>query len=120
MKSKLLLRIAIAFIFVHLLGHSIGHVGWDKPKDPKMQEVVQAMKGYSGEFMGATKSMADYYNGYSLIMFVVFVMSIFLLWTVSGFIETNRSIAVRILYPMAAAYITLSAIEFVYFFPFAA
>ena len=72
MKSKLLLRIACLLILVHLLGHSLGHLQWDKPKDPKMKEVVDMMKGYSTEFMGATKSMANYYEGYSLIMFFVF------------------------------------------------
>jgi hypothetical protein len=120
MKAKVLLRIAAALILVHLLGHGVGHAAWDKPEDPKMQEVVAAMKGYSAEFMGATKSMADYYNGYSLIMFGLYGMTILILWFASGFINEQRTIAVKILYPVAITYLAFGVIEYISFFPFAA
>ena len=120
MKAKVLLRIAAALILIHLLGHSVGHSIWDKPEDLKMQEVVAAMKGYSAEFMGATKSMGDYYNGYSLIMFGLYAMTIFVLWFASGFINEQRTIAVKILYPIAITYLAFGVIEYISFFPFAA
>lgn len=120
MKSKLLLRIACVLILVHLLGHSMGHLQWDKPKDPKMKEVVDLMKSYSTEFMGATKSMANYYEGYSLIMFFVFAMTILILWSVSSFIDTHKDFAVKILYPIAITYLAFGVIEYFYFFIFAA
>ena len=120
MKAKILLRIAAALILVHLLGHGVGHSAWDKPEDPKMQEVVSAMKGYSAEFMGATKSMADYYNGYSLIIFGLYAMTILILWFASGFINEHRTIAAKILYPVAIAYLAFGVIEYISFFPFAA
>jgi len=37
-KPKLFLRTACVLILVHLAGHFIGHTGWKKPADPKMQE----------------------------------------------------------------------------------
>jgi hypothetical protein len=120
MKSKILLRIACLLILVHLLGHSLGHLSWDKPKDPKMKEVVDVMKGYSTEFMGASKSMANYYEGYSIIMFFVFVMTILILWSVSTFVDTNKQIAMKILYPIAITYLAFGVIEYLYFFLFAA
>jgi hypothetical protein len=120
MKSKILLRVACLLILVHLLGHSLGHLSWDKPKDPKMKEVVDMMKGYSTEFMGASKSMANYYEGYSIIMFFVFAMTIMILWSVSSFIETNKPIAVKILYPIAITYLAFGVVEYLYFFLFAA
>jgi hypothetical protein len=120
MKSKILLRIACVLILIHLLGHSMGHLQWDKPKDPKMKEVVDLMKSYSSQFMGATKSMANYYEGYSLIMFFVFAMTILILWSASNFIDTNKDIAVKILYPIAIAYLAFGVIEYFYFFIFAA
>lgn len=120
MKSKILLRIACVLILVHLLGHSMGHLQWDKPKDPKMKEVVDLMKSYSTEFMGATKSMANYYEGYSLIMFFVFAMTILILWSVSSFVDTHKDIAVKILYPIAITYLAFGVIEYFYFFIFAA
>ena len=120
MKSKILLRIASLLILVHLLGHSLGHLSWDKPKDPKMKEVVDIMKGYSTQFMGATKSMANYYEGYSLIMFFVFAMTILILWSVSSFVDTHKDVAVKILYPIAITYLAFGVIEYFYFFIFAA
>jgi hypothetical protein len=120
MKSKILLRIACVLILVHLLGHTMGHLQWDKPKDPKMKEVVDVMKSYSSQFMGATKSMANYFEGYSVILFFVFGMTIMILWSVSGFIETNRPIAIKILYPIAITYLAFGVVEYLYFFLFAA
>ena len=120
MKAKILLRIACLLILVHLLGHSLGHLSWDKPKDPKMKEVVDVMKGYSTEFMGASKSMANYFEGYSIILFFVFAMTILILWSVSSFVNTHKDIAVKILYPIAITYLAFGVIEYFYFFIFAA
>lgn len=119
MNSKVLLRIAAGLILIHLLGHSVGHAGWDAPEDPKMQEVVTVMKSYKGEFMGATQSMADYYNGYSLMLFVLYGMTIFLLWFLSGFVREQPVIAGSLLYTIGTSYLLFGVIEFVYFFPFA-
>lgn len=120
MKSKIFLRIAAALIVVHLLGHSVGHATWDTPEDPKMQEVVTHMKSHSAEFMGAVKSMADYYNGYSLIIFGLYAMTIAILWMASGFIDSNRIIATKILWPIGLTYLAFGVIEYIAFFPFAA
>jgi hypothetical protein len=120
MKAKLLLRIAAVFILFHLLGHTLGHLTWDKQEDPRMQEVVNAMISYKTEFMGAAKSMGDYFNGYSLILFFVFGMSICILWFASGFINEQKQIAKKILYPFGVMYLAFGVIEFMYFFPFAA
>lgn len=120
MKPKVLLRIAAGLILIHLLGHSVGHKDWDSPTDPKMMDVVTAMKSYQGEFMGAVHSMADYYNGYSIIIFGLYGMSFVLLWLTSGFVQEHPTIAIRILYPLGVAYLFFGVVEFLYFFPFAA
>ena len=105
---------------IHLIGHAVGHTAWDKPADPKMMEVVTAMKNYEGEFMGAVHSMADYYKGYSILIFGLYGMSISLLWLASGFIQEHPVIADKILYPVGIAYLFFAIVEFMYFFPFAA
>ncbi len=120
MSSKLLLRIAALLIVVHLLGHVMGHLAWDKPEDPKMGEVVAAMKGYSAEFMGANKSMADYYQGYSLMIFGIFGLAIALLWMASGILSTHRDIARKMMLPVGIVFLFFGCLEFIYFFPFAA
>jgi len=120
MKAKVLLRIAAGLMLVHLLGHAVGHATWDKPEDPKMLDVVTAMKSYEAEFMGAVKSMADYYNGYSLLIFGVYAMSLALLWITSGFVEEQTVVAKKILYPVGITLLFFGIVEFMFFFPFAA
>ena len=120
MKARLWLRIACVLILIHLLGHAVGHATWDTPEDPDMQEVVDTMIGYETDFMGATRSMADYFNGYSLIMFFVYAMSICILWFASDFPDSNKAMTRKILYPIGFAYLAFGVIEFLHFFPFAA
>ncbi|AWH86131.1 hypothetical protein HYN59_13875 [Flavobacterium album] len=120
MSSKLLLRIAAVLITIHLLGHTIGHLNWDNPTDPGMAKVVRVMKGYQADFMGASKSMADYHTGYSIMIFGLFGMSIVILWLTSGFINENRLIAKKVVCPVGFAYIFFGIAEYMYFFPFAA
>jgi hypothetical protein len=118
--AKVLLRIAAGLMFIHLLGHAVGHATWDKPEDPKMLDVVTAMKSYEAEFMGSVKSMADYYNGYSLLIFGVYAMSLVLLWITSGFVQEQTVIAKKILYPVGITLLFFGIVEFLFFFPFAA
>ncbi len=119
MTSKLLIRISAILIFIHLLGHTIGHLGWDDETGP-LFGVVKEMKSHSAEFMGATKSLADYYNGYSLIMFGLFGMTILMLWILSNHSATNQKLVRQVLFPIGIAYLFFGVIEYLYFFPFAA
>jgi hypothetical protein len=105
---------------IHLAGHTVGHLMWDKPEDAGIKETVSAMKSHEAAFMGATRSMADYYSGYSLIVIVLFVMTIAILWLGSGLFETARDAAKKLLLPVGIAYLAFGVIEFLHFFPFAA
>jgi hypothetical protein len=120
MKAKILLKIAAGLILIHLFGHGVGHKDWDKPTDPKMMDVVTAMKSHQGEFMGAVHSMADYYKGYSILIFGLYGMSIAILWFASGFVQDHPAIANQVLYPIGIAYLFFGIVEYMYFFPFAA
>ncbi len=120
MNSKLLLRIAAVLIAVHLLGHSAGHSMWKQPADSAQQGVVQQMIAHKANFMGAVRSLADYYEGYSLMLLFVFAMSIWVLWTLSKLTRSNADLVKKILYPFSICYIAFGLIEFSYFFPFAA
>ena len=120
MKAKVLLKIAAGLILIHLIGHAVGHTGWDKPTDPKMMDVVMAMKSQQVDFMGAVHSMADYYKGYSILIFGLYGMSISVLWFTSGFVQEHPAIANKILYPVGIAYLFFGIVEFMYFFLFAA
>lgn len=120
MKPRLLLRIAALFILIHLLGHSFGHFSWKETRDPAKQEVIRQMTGPEFEFMGAMRSMGDYYEGYSLILFVVYAMSIALILAAARYADSNHDIARTVLTPIGIGYVAFGVIEFLYFFPFAA
>jgi hypothetical protein len=120
MTSKLLIRIAAFCILIHLLGHTFGHTIWDKPEDPRMMDVVTSMKGYKAEFMGASKSMADYYHGYSLMIIGLFAITTWILWQASANINEHRQAVTRMLLPIGLGYLCFGVIEYLYFFPFAA
>lgn len=120
MKSKAWIRIAIIFISIHLLGHLIGHLQWDDVTNPTFGAVVKTMKGHQASFMGATRTMADYYHGYSLIMFVFFGFSIAILSMLFAAPSTHARLVKGILLIMAISYAGLALIEWFYFFPFAA
>jgi hypothetical protein len=120
-KAKILLRIACVLIFVHLAGHFIGHTGWKNPTDPKMQEVVSVMIENKANYMGAVRSLADFYHGYSLLLFIVYGLSIWALWILSsGFNKKNSQLTKRLVIPFGITYLAFGAVEFWLFFPFAA
>jgi hypothetical protein len=120
MKAKTLLRISIIPILIKLLGHSIGHMGWDKPDDPKMQAVVNTMKNYTGHFMGASYNMAAYLTGYSLMILIIYALLSYLLWILSNSFNLQSNVANHFIYAIAITLLIYSVLEFLYFFPFAA
>src|SRR5688500_6097078 len=120
MNARILLRIAAITILIKLLGHSAGHSGWNNPEDPRINEEMSVLKGYTGEFMGATYNMAEYYTGYSLMLVCVYLLIAYILWLLSGFVSEQVSLTNRIVYPIALIFFIFGILEFLYFFPFAA
>lgn len=120
MNAKVLLRIAAVLLGVHLAGHTAGHLGWDKATTPEMATVIDGMKQLKEPFMGSLRSKADYFTGYSLIMFFVLAMSIALLWIAGNKVNDNKGVVAPLVYPVGIAYIGIGVVEFLHFFPFAA
>ncbi|GGH34374.1 LIC_13387 family protein [Dyadobacter endophyticus] len=120
MKPRLFLRIAALCILVHLIGHFFGHFSWRETPDPVKQEVIRQMTGPKFEFMGVMRSMGDYFEGYGLILFIVYGMSIALILSAMRYADSNHDIARKVLTPIGIGFVAMGAIEFVYFFPFAA
>ena len=119
MKPKLILRIAALCILIHLIGHFFGHFSWKETSDPAKQEVIRQMTGPKFEFMGVMRSMGDYFEGYGLILFVVYAMSIALILSAARYSDSNHDIASKTLTPIGIGYAAMGIIEFMYFFPFA-
>jgi hypothetical protein len=121
MKAKLLLRIAVALIVVHLIGHSIGHFTWkDSQGDAQKQEVIRQMTDYKFDFMGSKRSMGDYFEGYSALISIKYLVFILLLWPISSFADQHPTLGRKLIAPLSLGLIAFGILEFVYFFPFAA
>ena len=121
MKPKLLIRLSMVFILVHLLGHTIGHFTWkDSQGHPQREEVIRHMTEYKFDFMGSNRSMGDYYEGYSALLLIKYLVFLLLLWAIAGFAEHQPQTARKLLAPISLGLIAFGILEFIYFFPFAA
>ena len=121
MKPKIVLQIAILCIVIHLLGHLVGHFTWkDSTGDATREEVIRQMVEYRFDFMGTSRSMGDYYEGYSALLLVEYLVLILVLWAISGIIKQQPHTARKLLAPTSLGLLAFGILEFVYFFPFAA
>jgi hypothetical protein len=121
MKPKLLLRIAVVCIVIHLVGHFVGHFTWkDSKGNAVREEVIRQMTEHEFEFMGTSRSLGDYYEGYSALMLIIFLVIILLLGSIANFAEHQPQTARKLIAPISLGLIAFGILEFVYFFPFAA
>jgi hypothetical protein len=118
--AKILLRLSALFIFIHLLGHCVGHLTWKDANDQIKAEVIRQMTTHRFEFMGAMRSIGDYFEGYSTIMIFVYLMMASILWLISGEALQQPRITKKVVFPIAIALTAFCIIECLYFFPFAA
>ena len=120
MNPELLLRIASGLMLFHAFGHMMGMRGWKKRPDPKMKEVVDQMVANKAPFMGAVRSLADYYEGFGHAATISLLLIVALLWLVSGEAASNPQLSIKVLWPVAAFCILMGIDELIYFFPMAA
>lgn len=120
MNVKILLRIASGLLIFHLVAHTLGHSGWKRADQPLKQEIINKMIGHEFPFMGADRSMGDYYEGYGYVSTVALAFMAAVLWIISGAANTNKELSYKILLSLSFALLFWSGIEFIYFFPFAA
>lgn len=120
MKPKILLRIAAAIILFHDLGHTFGALSWRQSPDPVKQSVINLMLGHKSPFMGAMRSMGEYYEGYSYASTIALFLIAAVLWLVSDYTEQSIVLVRKILFAVALSLLLWGADELIFFFPFAA
>ena len=119
MKPKLLLRLASVIILLHALGHTMGVYTWKKPASHVPQELVKQMVDQRFQFMGADRSMAEFYDGFGYASTIALLLIVFLLWIISGLTEKNPGVSVKILLPVLIFLVLFGLDELIFFFPFA-
>jgi hypothetical protein len=117
MKPKLFLRIASVLIFVHAIGHSFGHLGWKKAHDPVQQEVISQMTEHKFAFMGKTRSMGEYFDGYGYACSLALFLIGTILWIVSA---DNSASSKKIILAVSICLAGWGTDELVWFCPAAA
>ena len=120
MKPKILLRIASLAMILHLIGHTFGHLGWKKATDPVKLEVINQMTEHKFPFMGTTRSMGDYFDGFSYAASISMILMAVILWIVAGSLKETAGLAFKIMVTLTICLFALSIDEFIFFFPFAA
>jgi hypothetical protein len=118
--AKILLRIASILMLTHLIGHSLGQNGWKNATDPVQKEVGRQMMGPKFPFMGVSRSMGDYFDGYGYSASVSMLLFIVLLWIASCAVSLAADLLTRLVLTLALGLLAISIVEYVYFFPFAA
>ncbi|HEY4788362.1 MAG TPA: hypothetical protein VIH57_20050 [Bacteroidales bacterium] len=120
MKSKILLRIAAGLIFIHGLGHTMGHINWKHAALPAKQEVINQMTEHKFPFMGTSRSMGEYYEGYGYASTLALLFIAVVVLIVSGHITDNVSLSRKLLISAAIILFAWGIDELIFFFPFAA
>jgi len=120
MKPKILLRIASIVMILHDVGHMMGSLTWKQAVEPDKQQVIEQMTGHKFPFMGAMRSMGDYYDGYGYAAALAILLIAVILWIISGSEAQNSSLGKKILISISAALLLWGINELVFFFPFAA
>jgi hypothetical protein len=118
--SKILLRIAAALMLIHGLGHTIGHSGWKKSTDPVQQGVINQMTGPKFPFMGVTRSMGEYFDGYGYACSIGILLFTLALWFTSGELYGSPGLAKKMMLTMSVCLLAWGIDEVIFFFPFAA
>src|SRR5580765_7006959 len=119
MKPKLLLRIVAIVMLLHDAGHTFGHLTWKQSPDAAKQEVIKQMTDNKFPFMGAVRSMGEYYDGYGYASTLALFLLASILWIASGVTEQNKGIVKKILVVVSIVLFAWGIDELIFFFPFA-
>ena len=120
MKPKLLLRIAAILILIHGVLHTTGFSQWKQDPDPARHEMIKLMTGQRFPFMGTSRNMGEYYDGFGYAGSIALFLIALLLWIVSSELLSNRSLAKKVIVVVSLSLMAWATDEFIYFFPFAA
>ena len=120
MKPKILLRIAAILIFIHAILHTYGFNTWKEAPDPVYKGIVDGMTGHTFPFMGAVRSLGNFYEGFGWAGSIALFLIAVILWLVSGETDRSANLSKKITYTLGIALVAWGIDELIYFFPFAA
>jgi hypothetical protein len=120
MKPKILLRVAAILILIHAVLHTIGFGSWKNDPDPAKHQMIQLMTGQKFPFMGVSRNMGEYYEGFGYACSIALLLIAFLLWVTASEATSNPTLSKKIILILSFGLLFWGVDELIYFFPFAA
>lgn len=110
-----MLRAAAVVYALFALGHTAGAMFGDTQRGPQQAALFAAMRAYSFDVQGATRSYWDFYRGFGFMVSVLLAFAAALCWILGDIGRTHPREARRILLvvvPAMAATVWLSFVDF--------
>src|SRR5690348_6217716 len=120
MKAKITLRIAAIIIFLHDAGHTMAVLTWKDDPDPKKMAVINQMTGNKFPFMGTSRSMGEYFEGFGIQGTLSLLLIALILWFISDLREANENLSKKIILVVSVILLAWGISELIYIFPVAA
>jgi len=120
MTAKIMLRAAAIIIFLHNIGHTMAVLTWKDDTDSKKMEVIKEMTENKFSFMGTSRSMGEYFEGFGIHGILSLLLITLILWFVSDVRETNKNSNKKIILTVSIILLAWGIFELIYFFPLAA
>jgi hypothetical protein len=117
MSSKVLLRISALSIFLNAAFHVYVHLQWKSLTDTASAAVVYQLPLANISMLGASHSLADYFDGYGYIIAIFLVLVGALLWALSDISEKFPAPGLKLLIPMVLFLIVLFFYTLIFFIP---
>ena len=93
---------------------------WKDDPDPKKMEVIKQMTENKFPFMGTSRSMGEYFEGFGIHGTLSLLLITLILWYVSNVRETNKNFNKKIILTVSIILLAWGISELIYFFPLAA
>ena len=116
MKPWIWLRVAAVLQALGTVGHTLETASTKPAHGPGEQAVFDAMRGFTFEIMGSTRSTWDFYRGYQFSTTVTFVLMVVLLWLLSNMSRRAPREARPLVLAILIAQLFTVALGWYYFF----
>lgn len=96
MSSRTLLRSAAVVYALFALGHTMGAMFGDTHRGARQTEVFTAMRNYTFDVQGVTRSYWDFYRGFGFMVSVLLAFTAVLCWVLADMSRTHPREARRV------------------------
>lgn len=116
MSSRTLLRVAAIIYALFALGHTMGAMFGDTHRGARQAEVFTAMRTYTFDVQGVTRSYWDFYRGFGFMVSVLLAFTAVLCWVLADMSRTHPRETRRVVVVAAVAMAFTTWFSFVDFF----